>query len=169
MSQIDNKVKWCLNKAKKELGEGTKHRGLVKINPDIEGAKSHILKAEHNFKAVISFDKTGFSDWAVSAAFYTMYHCFLAIVLKFGYESRNQDCTIALVENLREQKLIEIDPSIIEALKESENEEMHERSAIELRENFQYGILTKIDDNELSKLKDLCKIAIEEAKRIIYQ
>ena len=36
MSQISNKVEWCLNKAQKEE---VMHRGLVKITPDITKAK----------------------------------------------------------------------------------------------------------------------------------
>lgn len=40
MSHAENKVKWCLNKAEKELMEGKKHRGLVKIEPDINRAKN---------------------------------------------------------------------------------------------------------------------------------
>ena len=39
-----------------------------------------------------------------------------------------------------------IDENLIETLKNSNAEEMHERSAIALRENFQYGTATKIDD-----------------------
>ncbi len=105
MSQIDNKVKWCLNKAEKELKEGTKHRGLVKIKPNIETAKRHFEKAEHNLRALNYFEKGGFADWSFSAGFYSIYHCFLAIIAKFSYESINQECTIALVEQLKESKL----------------------------------------------------------------
>lgn len=73
MSEAKNKVRWCLNKAKKELDKIRKHRGVIEIEPDIIEAKNHIKKAEHNFKAVLSFEKTGFSDWSVSAVFYTIY------------------------------------------------------------------------------------------------
>ena len=168
MSQAGNKVKWCLNKAQKEIKEGKKHRGLVKIDPDIEEAKKHIAKAEHNFKAVLNFAKSGFSDWSVSAVFYTIYHCFLAITSKFGYETRNQECTIALIEHLKEKNKIEISGDIIETLKNINHEEPHQRNVIELRENFQYGTETSIEDETLSKLKGLCKKALEEAKNIIY-
>lgn len=168
MSQTENKVKWCLNKAQREIKEGKKHRGLLKINPDVEESKKHIVKAEHNFKAVLNFDKNGFSDWSVSAAFYTIYHCFLAIALKFGYETRNQECTIALMRNLKEKGKIEISDSLIEAVKNIKHEEPHQRNVIELRENFQYGTETSIKDDTLSKLKELCKKALEEAKDIIY-
>ena len=169
MSQPENKVKWCLSKAKKEIEEGIKHRGLVEIDPDINEAKNHIKKAEHNFKAVVLLEKSGFSDWSVSAIFYTIYHCFLGIIAKFGYESRNQECTIALIEHLKEQKKINLSDEIIEALKSVEKEEKEQKKAIELREDFQYGTETKIEDKTLSELKGLCQKAVEETKKIIYQ
>jgi len=31
MSHEENKLEWCLKKAKKELEEGKKHRGLLEI------------------------------------------------------------------------------------------------------------------------------------------
>lgn len=167
MSQAKNKVKWCVNKAKRELEEGKKHRGLVEIEPS-EEAKNHVMKAEHNFKAVISFEKTGFSDWAVSAVFYTIYQCFLGIINKFGYESRNQECTIALVESLVEEGKIKISGDLIETLKDSDHEERHEKTVIELRENFQYGTGTVVEDKYIKNLKELCKKAIREAKDIVY-
>jgi len=72
MSQVSNKVKWCLNKAKRELEESDLHRGLVKVEEDLELAEKHIIKAEHNLKAAIYFEKGGFSDWSASAFFYCM-------------------------------------------------------------------------------------------------
>ena len=35
MPQTLSHIEWCLNKARKELKEGKKHRGLVKIKPNI--------------------------------------------------------------------------------------------------------------------------------------
>ena len=93
MSQHTKQIEWCLKKAKKEIneckkqGKRLKHRGLLKINPNIEEAKKHLAKAEHNFNGVTKFKQIGFSDWSMSAGFYCIYHCFLAIAAKFGYES----------------------------------------------------------------------------------
>lgn len=95
MPHIDNKVRWCLKKAEREIADGRKHRGLMKIEPNFDEAKKHITKAEHNLKAFIYLAKGNFPDWSVTAGFYVIYHCFLAIILKNGYESRNQECTIA--------------------------------------------------------------------------
>jgi len=76
MSQASNKVKWCLNKAKRELLESDLHRGLVELEENIGLAERHITKAEHNLKAAIEFDKAGFSDWSVAAFFYAIYPAF---------------------------------------------------------------------------------------------
>ena len=76
MSQARNHVKWCLAKAEKEieesskLGKVPKHRGLLRITPNLEEAEGHIAKAEHNLKAISKFQETGFSDWSIAAFFY---------------------------------------------------------------------------------------------------
>lgn len=168
MSHAGNKVKWCLNKAKKELAQGTKHRGLLEIKPGPEDARKNVLKAEHNFKAMIFFEKNGFADWSISAAFYTIYHCFLAIITKQGYESRNQECTIAMIRCLKEGNKISITDEIINALECEQPEEAHESNVLELRENCQYGTETTIENKKFSELKELCKRAIDETKKEIY-
>lgn len=167
MSQARNKVDWCLKKAAQELAQGTRHRGLIRQQPDPEEARKHLAKAEHNYKALIAFERTGFPDWSVSAAFYAIYHSFLAIIVKHGYASRNQECTIALIKYLCEQGTIAIDHDLIEQL-ENNDEDRHESNTIQLRENFQYGIQTIIEDHQLETLKELCKKAIDQAKSVIY-
>ena len=167
MSQAENKVSWCVKKAQKELAKGKKHRGLVKTVSDIEEAKKHIAKAEHNLKAALNFEKN-FPDWSVSALFYVIYHCFLAIIAKYCYESRNQECTIALIEYLTEQKTIDISSELITALKTTDVEETQQRTMIAMRENFQYGTETSVKELRLEELKKLSRQAIEEAKNIIY-
>lgn len=89
MSHAANKVKWCMNKAKKELAEKQKHRGLVEMLPQRELAFQHLAKAEHNFKALFYLERGGFTDWSISAGFYCIYHCLLALLAKYDYESRN--------------------------------------------------------------------------------
>lgn len=168
MSHASNKVDWCLNKAKRELEESNLHRGLVKINEDAESAKKHIIKAEHNLKAALYLEKGGFSDWSVSAFFYCIYHCFLSILRKFGYESRNQDCTIAVIEMLKEEGKIDIDEKLIDALKITKAEEKHESNVIKLRENFQYSTDLDFEEKEqFNALVKLCREAINKTREII--
>lgn len=171
MSHAFNQIEWCLNKAKKEIeeckkaGKRLKHRGLVKGKPDIEEAKRHLAKAEHNMEGITVFKKDGFSDWSMSAGFYCIYHCFLAIASRFGYESGNQACTIALMRHLKEEKKISLDDRFIELL---DYEDMD--SIIDMREDYTYGVQVSVENEaKISKLKAVCKELIDVTKEIIFK
>ncbi len=168
MSQASNQVRWCINKAKKELAEIGMHRGLIEQQKSDGMAKLHITKAQHNLNAALFFAKNGYSDWSASAFFYCIYHCFLAILCKFGYESRNQECTIAVIEMLKEQGKVDIDDRFVSTLKVSQAKE-DEHSVIKMREEFQYG--TDIEFQKKEQFKELtlmCKEVIEATNRIIF-
>ena len=169
MSYASNKVDWCLNKAKKEVEKGQKHRGLLKINEDIESAKGHITKAEHNLLAVQYFSEGGFSDWSMSAVFYCIYHCFIAIASKFGYESRNQECTIALIKYLKEEGKINLNNQFIDSLQNYNDAKRHESGIIEKRENYTYGTTISVENKEeIKKSVELCKECLDKTKEIIF-
>ena len=176
MSRASNHLKWCLNKAKMEIeeckkqGKKIKHRGLFEINPDIAEAEKHIRKAEHNFRAISSFKENGFSDWSVSAGFYCIYHCFLAIAAKFGYESRNQECTISLIECLNEEGKININPKFIKILKHQDIEEIQENKVIDTREDYTYGVEVSVEnEKEINDLIGICKEIIDITKEMIFK
>ncbi len=175
MSQASKHVEWCLNKAKKEieeckrLGKRPKHRGLLKSNPNFDEAKNHLDKAEHNLIGITKFKEIGFSDWSMSAGFYCIYHCFLAIASKFGYESGNQTCTISLMRFLKEEKKIILDEEYIELLESEELEETKENSVIDLREEYTYGAQISVkDETKINELKRNCKDLVDITKQIIY-
>lgn len=167
MSQAANQVKWCLNRAKERLAKGEKkHRGLVEVKPNLDAAKKHIEKAEHDLNGVLYIAKGGFSDWAVSAAFYSMYQCMLAIIAKFGYESENQTCTVALVELLKDEEKISIDEKFIKMLKPDSEEQGF--SVINMREEYTYGFKIAVPEIDIKKLTENCKELIEKAKSVVY-
>lgn len=167
MSQAANQVKWCLNHAKKQLAEGKKkHRGLLEVKPSLDAAKKHLEKAEHDLNGVFYVIKGGLSDWAVNAAFYSMYQCMLAIIAKFGYESENQTCTVALVELLKEQGKISIDDKFIKMLKPAS--EKQDYSVINMREEYTYGFKIAVPETDINKLIEACKELIDETKGIVY-
>lgn len=150
MPQLEKQISWCLKKGT----ERKMHRGLKLINPNADLANAHLKKAEHNFKAMMSFQKTSFSDWSASASFYCLYHCLLGILAKHGYESRNQACTFAVAEDLIHKKRV-VNLSL-EDLKEiadlDVSEHMESSDIISIREDFQYSIKTALDDEEYKKL-----------------
>ena len=162
MSQMKNKVRWCLNKAKKEITENGKHRGLIEIKPNKNKAIEHIKKAEHYLEATL-FLKEKFSDISASTVFYSMYHSMLAILAKFGYESGNQECTFALIYSLVEDKKINLEKELIDKISLINDEE----SVIELREKYQYGVELSMKENIFNENFELAKKVIGKAKVII--
>lgn len=175
-SQASKHIDWCLKKAKKEMeeckkqGKKARHRGILKIEPDKNLALKHLQKAKHNLEVLRLLKKNGFSDWSITAGFYALYHCFLAIVVNYGYESRNQTCTIALIESLQEDGKISISSDIIEFMKYEEEGNKHEESIIELREDYTYGTdLTVKNEKHLDKIEKLCVEFIDSTKDIIHR
>jgi len=160
MAQAENKLRWCLNKAEKE---GKEHRGLKKIEPDMNLANKHLEKAIHNLSVMQYLMKGGYVDWAVSAGFYTMYHCLLAILVKNGYESRNQECTFAAIEVLIKEKKSGLS---IEQLRNiaSFDEKSTAQETVKLREEFQYGTETILAIERVKKIIDEAKEIIETTK-----
>lgn len=167
MSHAKNKVEWCLKKAVQELEESEKHRGLVKIKPDLEKAREYIKKAEHYFKATDYLKKGNFSDISTSTVFYSMYHCLLAIAAKFGYESKNQECTFALIQSLIEDRKIDLEKELLDKIASLNMEKEKDKTSVEVREQYQYGTELSIKDNLYKELFELAKEVISKAKEII--
>ena len=174
MSQASKQVSWCLRKAEKELaeckklGKRPKHRGLREVQQNSEEAKGHIVKAVHDLEATEYLLKGNFSDVSAGTVFYAMYHCFLAIAAKFGYESGNQTCTISLMEYLKEKGKIDIDTKFIELFK-YEEESAQEGSAIDIREDTTYGIKIAANEKKIDELIVMCKRLIDQTKEIVYK
>ncbi|MBU4245820.1 MAG: HEPN domain-containing protein, partial [Nanoarchaeota archaeon] len=158
----------CLKKAERELKEGTKHRGLVKITPNSVKARDHIAKAEHNLKLMIYLKNSEFPDWCGPAAFYAMYHSLLAILMKFGYESGNQECTFALISNLAEEGKISFDTVLLKKIASADSEKQTEKETIiSIREQHQYGTKLSMEDKTYEELLDSAKRILGVSKRIM--
>ncbi|MDP2907317.1 MAG: HEPN domain-containing protein [Nanoarchaeota archaeon] len=110
MPKIKSKLDRCLSDENR----------LKKIPPNIKRAVEHIEKAKHNLLAADYNIKGGFSDWAVSQCYYAMYHGLLAILYKYGYESKNHECTINTVEYLIETKNVNLNLSDIAFIRATE-------------------------------------------------
>lgn len=165
MSHAKKKLQWCINKAKKELESDQKHKGIIEINPSKEEAIKHIKKSKHYLKATLKLKETGFSDLCASSLFYAMYHSLLGIIMKFGYESRNQTCTFAVIEALIEDKKIDFDLGMLKKIASSSAD--NETSSINIREKYQYGTELELDTNVYKNLFELAKEVTEKAETII--
>jgi uncharacterized protein (UPF0332 family) len=161
MTHAENKVQWCLNKATKE---GRKHRGLRKVKPDLHQVDDHMKKAEHDLEAMEHLVRGGFHDWAISAAFYAHYHCLLATLQKFGYESRNQECTFAAIELLIEQGKIRMSKDELLKIYAAN---MEDTAILGLRERFQYGTETLMEESKIQEILEQTKRFIERTKVVL--
>src|SRR3989344_296702 len=156
MSHAKNKVEWCLRKAEKELKDSDKHRGMIKSKPDLRQAKECIEKAQHYIKATEYLKKGDYSDVSATTIFFSLYHSLLAIVAKFGYESRNQECTFALIYSLIEDGKINFDNETLARIAslEPKNEK---KTSVEVRERFQYGTEFEMEEELYNDLLNLAK------------
>lgn len=162
---IQDRLKKCFKE-----GEKTgRHKGLKKVEVSESRIKGHLKKAIHNFKAMSAFQKMGFSDWSASASFYCLYHCLLALVSKEGFESRNQNCTFALVEDMINNEKIFL---TMEELKEIFDADItedleHSNKILDIRENMQYSIKTALEQEEFIELKERTKTLFDKMRRDI--
>ena len=146
MPQIDNHLKWCLKDP----------RRLVKAKPDLELAQKHLKKSEYNYNVLETLEKLKIYDWALNVGFYAIYHCFLWILLKYGYESKNQSCTITILLILIEQKKLNLDKDLVMQFDTLDIEENVINPTVRMeREISTYGVESSIDVQQLKKIKEL--------------
>ncbi len=159
MSQVEKHLKWCLSS----------NNRLMKVKPNLELAQKHLKKSEYNYGIMQALEKMGSSDWALNVGFYSIYHCFLAILSKFGYESRNQSCTMSTILHLIDEKKIEFDKDFVFQFDTLDVDKKAMSPTIRMdREFATYGVETSIDLKELQKVKELIiKVQRETIKILI--
>ena len=132
------------------------------IKENIKLSLEHISKAKHNLLAADYNTKGGFQDWAVSQLYYAMYHSLLAILFAKGFESKSHECTINAVEYLIEKEEINLNKEDIAFVRTTE--QMTKKDAKSLREEFQYGVQTKVNKELLDELVIKSKQLVEKVE-----
>jgi len=155
MLGYEEKLDWCLESEKR----------MKRVVPNIKLSKDHIDKAKHNLKAADFNIQGGFSDWAVSQLYYSMYHSLLAILFMKGYESKNHECTINTIEYLIEKGEISLELRDIAFIRTTE--QMTQKDAKSLREEFQYGTETEVNKELLNELIRRSKDIVEKVEIIL--
>lgn len=141
---------------------------MVKTKPDLDLAKKHLKKSEHNYGVAQTLERLKIHDWALNVCFYAIYHCFLAILAKYGYESRNQACTITVLLILINEKKLDLDKSMITQFDALDVEkDITNPTVRESREVSTYGVETSIDSQQVKKVKELVLKMQRETIRIL--
>ncbi|OIO62994.1 hypothetical protein COT48_04825 [Candidatus Woesearchaeota archaeon CG08_land_8_20_14_0_20_47_9] len=160
MPQIDEHLKWCLKDP----------RRLIKTKPDLDLAQKHVKKSEYNYGIVQTLEKLKVFDWALNVGFYAIYHCFLAILAKYGFESRNQACTITAILTLINEKELNLDRDLVTQFDTLDVEKNIANPTVrESRELSTYGVETSIDLQQLKKIKKLILKMQRETIRILQE
>ena len=91
--------------------------------------------------------------------FHSAYHCCLSIIAKFGYESKNQECTFSIIKLLIENK--EIDEALLKYIKQLENQVRLDR------EGSQYTPVLRVSKKKTDGLLELCQEILNITRGII--
>ena len=158
MPQIDKHLKWCLKD----------QRRLIKTKPDPDLAQKHLQKSEYNYSVVQTLERLKIYDWALNVGFYAIYHCFLALLAKYGYQSKNQACTITVLLTLINEKKLDLDKDLVTQFDTLDVEKNITNPTVrESRELSTYGVETSIDLGQLKKIKELTLKVQRETIRIL--
>ncbi len=160
MPQIEEHLKWCLKDS----------RRLIKTKPDLILAQKHIQKSEYNYGVLLDLERMEKNDWALNVGFYSIYHCFLALLAKYGYESRNQACTITVLLTLINENKLDLDKDLVMQFDTLDVEKNIINPTVRhSRETSTYGVETSIDLKQLERIKELIITMQRETIRIIHE
>jgi len=161
-------VKRCFSDAINDEKRGKKHKGLLISKPDDKISREYISKAKINLQLCDLYREQGF-DYKISEEwFYTLYYCALAILSKFGVESRSQKCTAVFLRYVKDNGSIDYDDEFIDRITVYRSKD--EKSDVDERENARYGSAVQSKEIEIKYeyMTDLCKKAISQSEEIVF-
>ena len=161
-------VRDCFITAIKDERKGKKHKGLLITQIDKKIAEEYLIKAKMNLELCVLYKIKEFDYKIPEEWFYTLYYCALAILAKFGVESRSQKCTAIFLKCVKDKGLIEYDDEFIERIMVNRYKE--EKSDVDERETARYGSSVKSQEVESKYefMNNLCKKAISQCEEIIF-
>ncbi len=165
---MKNEVKDCFDSAIKDEKKGKKHKGLLIAMPDNKKAEDYLNKAKKNLEFCDLCKEKGFDYKIPEEWFYTLYYCALAILSKFGIESRSQRCTASFLRYAKDNGLIEYDGEFIDRI--TVYKEKEEMSDVDEREKARYGssIKSREVENKYEYMINTCKKAISQCEDIVF-
>lgn len=165
---MKNEVRDCFVSAIKDEKKGKKHKGLLITQPDNKQAQEYLAKAKVNLQLCDLYKEKGFDYKIPEEWFYTLYYCALAILSKFGIESRSQKCTAAFLRYAKDKGVIEYDDEFIDRITVYSSKE--KKSDVDERETARYG--SAIKSREISSkyeyMTKVCKKAIFQCEEIVF-
>jgi len=165
---MNEEVRNCFINAINDEKKGKKHKGLIINKLDSKIAENYIEKAKLNLELCNFYKERGFDYKIPEEWFYTLYYCALAILAKFGIESRSQRCTASFLRYAKDNNLIDYDDDFIDRIIVYRGKE--EKSDVDERETARYSssITSKEIESKYEHMNQICKKAISQAKEIVF-
>ena len=166
--KIEEQLKECFKNAEKAEESGIKHKGLLLRKPNDKDAREYIEKAKRELELCDFYKEKGFDYKLPEEWFYTLYYCALAILSKFGVESRNQKCTAAFLRYVKDNGIIKYEDEFIDRITVHGDKE--EKSDVDEREKARYSssIKSREIESKYDYMADVCKKAISQCEEIIF-
>ncbi len=163
-----DKLKECFSNAKKDEEKGKKHKGLLFTKLNNKEAEEYVKKAKKNLEICDVYKQMRLDYKIPEEWFYTLYYCALAILSKFGVESRSQRCTALFLRYLKDNGLIEYDDEFIDRITVYSDKE--EKSDVDQREEARYGSAVKSEEvmHKYNMMVEVCKRAINQCEEIVF-
>ena len=163
-----DKTRDCFVNARKAEEKDKKHKGLLLIKPNDKEAENYIAKAKTNLRTCELFKEQRLDYKIPEEWFYTMYYCALAILTKFGVESRSQKCTALFLRYVKERDLIDYEDEFIDRI--TVYSDKGERTDVDQREDARYGASVRSEEiiQKYSTMMDVCKKCISQAEEVVF-
>ena len=165
---MKKEVRDCFVLAARDEKKGKKHKGLLIGKPDNKAAKDYIAKAKVNLQLCDFYKEKGFDYKIPEEWFYTLYYCALAILSKFGIESRSQKCTAFFLRYAKDNGLVEYEDEFIDRIMVYSAKE--EKSDVDERETARYSssIASEEVESKYEYMINICKKAISQAEEMVF-
>jgi uncharacterized protein (UPF0332 family) len=164
----EKEVNDCFTSAIRDETKGKKHKGLLITAPDDKRAEEYLAKSKMNLALCDFYREKGFDYKIPEEWFYSLYYCALAILSKFGIESRSQKCTAAFLRYAKDNGLIEYDDDFIDRI--TVYREKEEKSDVDEREAARYSSAIKSEEvaSKYEHMANVCKKAISQCEEIVF-
>src|SRR3989344_1678880 len=161
-------VKDCFVNAQKDEEKGKKHKGLLLVGRDNKKAEEYVQKAKTNLSICDLYKKQRLDYKIPEEWFYTMYYCALAILAKFGVESRSQKCTALFLRYVKDQGLIDYDNEFIGRIMVYKDKE--EETDVDEREKARYGSSVQSEEimQRYASMMVVCRRCISSCEEIVF-
>lgn len=166
--EIKEKIRECFKSALKDEEKGKKHKGLLITEPNQKEAERYLEKARESLEFCDLYKKME-ADYKIPEEwFYSLYYCALAILSKFGVETRSQRCTALFIRYVKEKGLIDYNEEFIDKI--TVHKEIGKESSVDEREKARYGSEIKMNEiiDKYNDMMNICKEAISQCEELIF-